>query len=130
MDIRFFAGDWSKMHQLLPYVRDSKGQLNCSNEYESNMTGYDVVLMAETVYSISTLQNLYELVKKVFIYLFIFVHNSLLFDNGDLVYYLLNGFEWTVHGSFSWSCLHGSKETLFWCWRGNTAISISYRERW
>lgn len=68
MDIRFFAGDWSEMHQLLPYVRDSKGQQNCSNEYESNMTGYDVVLMAETVYSISTLQNLYELVKKVFIY--------------------------------------------------------------
>ncbi|KAK4784889.1 hypothetical protein SAY86_019257 [Trapa natans] len=64
MDIRFFAGDWAKMHEILPHVWDSKGELNCSDEYESNTTGYDVILMAETVYSIPTLQYLYELIKK------------------------------------------------------------------
>ncbi|OWM84229.1 histidine protein methyltransferase 1 homolog [Punica granatum] len=63
-DVRFFAGDWSEMHRLLPYARDNKSEVNHSLEYESSKTGYDIILMAETVYSISTLQNLYELVKK------------------------------------------------------------------
>lgn len=45
-DVRFFAGDWSEVHQLL----------HCD--------GYDIILMAETVYELSSLQGLYGLIKK------------------------------------------------------------------
>ncbi|KAF3788050.1 Histidine methyltransferase 1-like protein [Nymphaea thermarum] len=56
-EVRFFAGDWTEVYQLF----------GCGNE--SNLVsdpdfGYDIILMAETVYSLSSLQSLYELVKK------------------------------------------------------------------
>ncbi|XP_030533878.1 histidine protein methyltransferase 1 homolog [Rhodamnia argentea] len=61
-DIRFFGGDWSNVHQILPYVIDNEEDAIGDNGSASG--GYDVILMAETVYSVSSLQNLYELVKK------------------------------------------------------------------
>ncbi|KAL0366746.1 UNVERIFIED_CONTAM: Histidine protein methyltransferase 1 [Sesamum radiatum] len=62
-ETRFFSGDWGEVHRVLSCV--------CSNEYNirsdpqlDQAAGYDVILMAETVYSISALPNLYKLIKK------------------------------------------------------------------
>lgn len=57
-EVRFFAGDWSEVHKILPDLRTEDKDSNCSSY------GYDIILMAETVYSISTLPALYELIKK------------------------------------------------------------------
>ncbi|KAL8486920.1 hypothetical protein ACS0TY_023103 [Phlomoides rotata] len=46
-DTRFFSGDWGEVHRVLDQT-----------------SAYDVILMAETVYSISALPNLYNLIKK------------------------------------------------------------------
>ncbi|XP_057783673.1 uncharacterized protein LOC131001327 [Salvia miltiorrhiza] len=46
-ETRFFSGDWGEVHSILDQA-----------------AGYDVILMAETVYSISALPNLYKLIKK------------------------------------------------------------------
>lgn len=71
VEIRFFAGDWREVHKLLPYAQNVEKDLNVSSG-QSPDACYDIILMAETVYSISTLQHLYELIKKVFsIYFFI-----------------------------------------------------------
>ncbi|KAL3645297.1 hypothetical protein CASFOL_010477 [Castilleja foliolosa] len=48
---RFFSGDWGEVHRVLDQA-----------------AGYDVILMAETVYSISALPNLYKLLKKCLSY--------------------------------------------------------------
>ncbi|KAK4258200.1 hypothetical protein QN277_007673 [Acacia crassicarpa] len=53
-EIRFFSGDWSEIDKLLPLVDNNA----------KDGPGYDFILMAETVYSISSLQTLYNLVKK------------------------------------------------------------------
>ena len=56
-EVCFFAGDWSGIDKLLPHV---------STDAKNNQgDGYDFILMAETVYSINSLQNLYDLIKKV-----------------------------------------------------------------
>ncbi|KAE9607962.1 putative protein-histidine N-methyltransferase [Lupinus albus] len=55
-EVRFFAGDWSDIDKLLPHVGTD------ANHTEG--AGYDFILMAETVYSINSLQNLYNLIKK------------------------------------------------------------------
>lgn len=56
-DVRFFAGDWSEIDKLLPHV---------GTDVKHNQgAGYDFILMAETVYSINSLQGLYNLIKKV-----------------------------------------------------------------
>ncbi|KAL0433039.1 UNVERIFIED_CONTAM: Histidine protein methyltransferase 1 [Sesamum latifolium] len=62
-ETRFFSGDWGDVHRVLSCV--------CSNEHNirsdpqlDHAAGYDVILMAETVYSISALPNLYKLIKK------------------------------------------------------------------
>ncbi|KAJ4723089.1 histidine protein methyltransferase 1-like [Melia azedarach] len=62
-EVRFFAGDWSQIHQLLPCVNDNEMDPNCDSGH-SPTSGYDIILMAETVYSISAYQSLYELIKK------------------------------------------------------------------
>ncbi|GMY32102.1 histidine protein methyltransferase 1 homolog isoform X1 [Fagus crenata] len=62
-EVRFFAGDWSEIHKILPYVQNNEKDLNYSSGH-SQVANYDIILMAETVYSISTLQSLYELIKK------------------------------------------------------------------
>lgn len=63
-EVRFFAGDWSEIDKLLPYVRDSKKEINYSTG-NCSVDGYDIILMAETVYSVTVFQRLYELIKKV-----------------------------------------------------------------
>ncbi|XP_020599224.1 histidine protein methyltransferase 1 homolog [Phalaenopsis equestris] len=62
-NVCFFAGDWSEVHHSL--LHGSKD--GCQNEDYSNGVsndGYDIILMAETVYAPSSLQSLYELIKK------------------------------------------------------------------
>lgn len=61
-DIRFYSGDWSEIHQLLlsgHSIDQAKETVNNSSN------GYDVILMAETVYALPSLQSLYNLIKKV-----------------------------------------------------------------
>ncbi|XP_022733446.1 histidine protein methyltransferase 1 homolog isoform X2 [Durio zibethinus] len=62
-ETRFFAGDWGEIHQLLPHACESEMNLNSSSEH-GQATGYDVILTAETIYSISAQRNLYGLIKK------------------------------------------------------------------
>ncbi|CAL9115278.1 unnamed protein product [Musa textilis] len=64
-DVRFFAGDWNEIHQLLPYVcsADQRKAADGGLE-EKTCDGYEVILMAETVYSLSSLHCLYELIKR------------------------------------------------------------------
>ncbi|XVE84666.1 hypothetical protein DITRI_Ditri17bG0031500 [Diplodiscus trichospermus] len=62
-EVRFFAGDWGEIHQLLPHAGESEMKLNSSSEH-GKASGYDVILMAETIYSISAQRNLYGLIKK------------------------------------------------------------------
>ncbi|KAL9250256.1 Histidine protein methyltransferase 1-like protein [Drosera capensis] len=50
-EIRFFAGDWSDVNSILPLAQGDPP------------AGYDVILMAETVYSITALPKLYRLIK-------------------------------------------------------------------
>lgn len=47
------------MHKILPFASDNEEKLSGSFD------GYDVVLMAETVYSLSTLKTLYKLITQV-----------------------------------------------------------------
>ena len=61
-DVRFFSGDWSEIHQLLLPIYSSDQQKATE---ASSSDGYDVILMAETVYELSSLQSLYDLIKKV-----------------------------------------------------------------
>ncbi|KAG8481201.1 hypothetical protein CXB51_026021 [Gossypium anomalum] len=63
-EVRFFAGDWGEIHQLLPHARESEMNLTSSSEHDQ-ASAYDVILMAETIYSISAQRNLYGLIKKV-----------------------------------------------------------------
>ncbi|KAE8688422.1 hypothetical protein F3Y22_tig00110987pilonHSYRG00366 [Hibiscus syriacus] len=60
---RFFAGDWSEIHQLLPHANESE-----IDSEHGQATGYDVILMAETIYSIFAQRNLYGLIKKCMIH--------------------------------------------------------------
>ncbi|XP_040373460.1 histidine protein methyltransferase 1 homolog isoform X1 [Rosa chinensis] len=62
-EIRFFAGDWREVHNHLPYAQNTEKDVNVSSGQNPDAQ-YDIILMAETVYSISTLQHLYELIKK------------------------------------------------------------------
>ncbi|KAG8377662.1 hypothetical protein BUALT_Bualt08G0056200 [Buddleja alternifolia] len=58
-ETRIFSGDWGEVDHLLSCVFSNE------NEVQLDQTaGYDVILMAETVYSISALPNLYKLIKK------------------------------------------------------------------
>lgn len=63
-ELRFFAGDWSQVHQCLPLVHNNDKDEDCSSG-QSPASGYDIILMAETIYSISAQQSLYGLIKKV-----------------------------------------------------------------
>ncbi|XP_057481023.1 uncharacterized protein LOC130767870 isoform X2 [Actinidia eriantha] len=62
-EFRFFAGDWSEVHQILPCTHTNVKDQNCSPVLDQSV-GYDIILMAETVYSVSALPHLYELIKK------------------------------------------------------------------
>ena len=62
-EIRYFAGDWGEVNRILPHANIDNNDAPSPDNYPTS--GYDVILMAETVYSISTLQILYNLIKKV-----------------------------------------------------------------
>ncbi|KZV21868.1 histidine protein methyltransferase 1 [Dorcoceras hygrometricum] len=63
LETRFFAGDWGEVHSILPYA--CKDETEASEMAQLNRgSSYDVILMAETVYSISALPNLCRLIKK------------------------------------------------------------------
>lgn len=68
-EIRYFAGDWGEVHQLLCNFDTDE---NSSSELDE-CVGYDIILMAETVYSISALPNLYQLIKKVTLSKFVYI---------------------------------------------------------
>uniref|UniRef100_A0A453KNX2 protein-histidine N-methyltransferase n=2 Tax=Aegilops tauschii subsp. strangulata TaxID=200361 RepID=A0A453KNX2_AEGTS len=62
--IGFYAGDWSEIDKLLlcgDAVQDKITNLRTENE---GYRGYDIILMAETVYALDSLPSLYRLVKK------------------------------------------------------------------
>lgn len=75
--VRFFAGDWSEVHRLLlrraddgdghhlPGEVSSKEHGSSSSSSSSSSCRYDVILMAETMYSLSSLESLYDVIKKV-----------------------------------------------------------------
>uniref|UniRef100_A0A0D9XCW5 protein-histidine N-methyltransferase n=1 Tax=Leersia perrieri TaxID=77586 RepID=A0A0D9XCW5_9ORYZ len=62
--VGFFAGDWSEIDSLL--LRGDADLDKSTDNHENNnaYNGYDIILMAETVYAISSLTNLYKLIKK------------------------------------------------------------------
>lgn len=62
-EFRFFAGDWCEVHQILPCLQTNATGQNC-NSWLYQSVGYDIILMAETVYSTSSLPQLYQLIKK------------------------------------------------------------------
>ncbi|WCJ27620.1 hypothetical protein M5689_009351 [Euphorbia peplus] len=62
VETRYFAGDWSEIHRCLPHIQSNEKE-NCSSR-ECPESGYDTILMAETIYSISAQASLYELIKK------------------------------------------------------------------
>ncbi|KAK8958774.1 hypothetical protein KSP40_PGU021797 [Platanthera guangdongensis] len=63
--VRFFAGDWSEVHRLLLHVcSDSVQNREDFGTKDEGTDGYDIILMAETVYALSSLENLYKLIKK------------------------------------------------------------------
>ncbi|VAI31812.1 unnamed protein product [Triticum turgidum subsp. durum] len=62
--VGFYAGDWSEIDKLLlrgDAVQDKTTNLHTENE---GCRGYDIILMAETVYALDSLPSLYRLVKK------------------------------------------------------------------
>ncbi|XP_073115103.1 uncharacterized protein [Elaeis guineensis] len=63
-DVRFFAGDWSEIHQLLQCGLNMNQQKITDDSEQKGCDGYDIILMAETVYSLSSLHSLYGLIKK------------------------------------------------------------------
>ncbi|CAA6663689.1 unnamed protein product [Spirodela intermedia] len=72
--VRFFAGDWREVHRLLLRRADDGGGRHLPGEASSEEHGslssscssrcYHVILMAETMYSLSSLGNLYDVIKK------------------------------------------------------------------
>ncbi|KAM0854081.1 hypothetical protein ACQ4PT_050648 [Festuca glaucescens] len=62
--VGFYAGDWSEIDKLLlcgDAVHDKTTNHHTENEGSS---GYDIILMAETVYALDSLPSLYRLIKK------------------------------------------------------------------
>ncbi|KAJ4748472.1 Histidine protein methyltransferase 1 [Rhynchospora pubera] len=59
-ELGFFAGDWSEVHKML--LCDSIE--NQTEDCGTSCGGYDLILMAETMYDITSLCSLYHLIKK------------------------------------------------------------------
>uniref|UniRef100_A0A0A9FT43 protein-histidine N-methyltransferase n=1 Tax=Arundo donax TaxID=35708 RepID=A0A0A9FT43_ARUDO len=62
--VGFFAGDWSEMDKLLLCGEAEQDKTTSGNTGDKMHNGYDIILMAETVYALSSLPNLYRLIKK------------------------------------------------------------------
>ncbi|KAL6846311.1 hypothetical protein ACP4OV_023759 [Aristida adscensionis] len=63
-NVGFFAGDWSEVDKLLLCGDAEQDKTVTSNTENKTYNGYDIILMAETVYALSSLPNLYNLIKK------------------------------------------------------------------
>ncbi|CAM6094299.1 unnamed protein product [Calypogeia fissa] len=55
LDVRYYAGDWGNVEELLS---------EAAHEQSSSHLGYEIILMSETVYSLQSLPKLYKLIKK------------------------------------------------------------------
>uniref|UniRef100_A0A0E0B1Y7 protein-histidine N-methyltransferase n=1 Tax=Oryza glumipatula TaxID=40148 RepID=A0A0E0B1Y7_9ORYZ len=62
--VGFFAGDWSEIDSLLLRGDADLDKSTNGHENDTAYNGYDIILMAETVYAVSSLPNLYRLIKK------------------------------------------------------------------
>nr|CAB3456884.1 unnamed protein product [Digitaria exilis] len=62
--VGFFAGDWSEMDKLLLCGDAEQDKTTIGDTEDKTYNGYDIILMAETVYALSSLPNLYRLIKK------------------------------------------------------------------
>ncbi|XP_062193830.1 uncharacterized protein LOC133897205 [Phragmites australis] len=62
--VGFFAGDWSEMDKLLLCGAAEQDKTTSGKIEDKTYHGYDIILMAETVYALSSLPNLYRLIKK------------------------------------------------------------------
>ncbi|XP_062199497.1 uncharacterized protein LOC133901958 [Phragmites australis] len=62
--VGFFAGDWSEMDKLLLCGDAEKDKTTGGDTEDKTYNGYDIILMAETIYALSSLPNLYRLIKK------------------------------------------------------------------
>lgn len=129
-EVRYFAGDWSELHKILPFASDNKEKLSGSFD------GYDIVLMAETVYSLSTLKTLYKLITQVeLIQMSISFCIIIIFDEMLYFYYFIASLCNVVLNTLivlepsSWSCILGWKKALLWSRRRNPALSLCVRKR-
>nr|CAB3453204.1 unnamed protein product [Digitaria exilis] len=66
--VGFFAGDWSEMDKLLLCGDAEQDKTTIGDTEDKTYNGYDIILMAETVYALSSLPNLYRLIKKCLCY--------------------------------------------------------------
>jgi hypothetical protein len=74
--VGFFAGDWSEMDKLLLCGDAEQDRTTSGVTEDKTYNGYDIIMMAETVYALSSLPNLYRLIKKVNIQNFHFTEHS------------------------------------------------------
>jgi len=74
--VGFFAGDWSEMDKLLLCGDAEQDRTTSGVTEDKTYNGYDIIMMAETVYALSSLPNLYRLIKKVNIQNFHFTEYS------------------------------------------------------
>lgn len=76
--VGFFAGDWSEMDKLLLCGDAEQDKTTIGDTEDKTYNGYDIILMAETVYALSSLPNLYRLIKKVNILISLNILSSIL----------------------------------------------------
>ncbi|CAH9080691.1 unnamed protein product [Cuscuta europaea] len=62
-ELRYFAGDWGDIHCILPLTDDNDNDIS-EGQTVNGTACYDIILMAETVYSMSALPSLYKLIEK------------------------------------------------------------------
>ncbi|CAH9085999.1 unnamed protein product [Cuscuta epithymum] len=95
-ELSYFAGVWGDIQCIVPHT-----DANDTSEGQT-MNGtacYDIILMAETVYSMSALPGLYKLIEKVpnYSYIECFLEGLFLFLSSQPYF--------TVHKLSSWSGL-------------------------
>lgn len=67
LETRFFAGDWGEVYCILPSACKDENEASYLAQLDRG-SSYDVIIMAETVYSVSALPNLCRLIKKCLCY--------------------------------------------------------------
>jgi hypothetical protein len=67
----FYAGDWSEIDKLLLHGGAVHDKTTNHHTEKDGHSGYDIILMAETVYALDSLPSLYSLIKKVISQIFL-----------------------------------------------------------